>query len=147
MLWASTSTKDPSYPDLMYVEPLIGPMTVNTMTRKTIAAFRDHDTVEDTIEQGLPAARRIMENLEGLGIRFDLVAAQLENEAVQKFIDPYDSLLGELAARQRRAVAFPDLDKLRAAAETGDPHDDAGGVGSPDLLRVVRRHRGGAVLS
>ncbi len=54
MLWASTSTKEPSYPDLLYVEPLIGPMTINTMPRKTIAAFRDHGTVQDTIEHGLP---------------------------------------------------------------------------------------------
>jgi transaldolase len=96
LLWASTSTKDPSYPDLMYVEPLIGPMTINTMPGKTIAAFLDHGTVEDTIEQGLPAAQRIMEKLEQLGVRFELVAAQLENEAVQNFIDPYDSLLQQL---------------------------------------------------
>ena len=54
LLWASTGTKDPRYPDLMYVEPLIGAMTINTMPHKTIAAFLDHGTVENTTEQGLP---------------------------------------------------------------------------------------------
>jgi transketolase len=116
MLWASTSTKEPSYPDLLYVEPLIGPMTINTMPRKTIAAFRDHGTVQDTIEHGLPGARHIMADLERVGVRFDLVAAQLENEAIQKFIDPYDSLLKQLAAKGDRTVAFRGIDDLQAAA-------------------------------
>src|SRR5262249_3415089 len=116
LLWASTSTKDPSYPDLMYVEPLIGPMTINTMPRETLAAFLDHGTVADTIEQGLPAAQRIMHKLEQLGVRFEFLAAQLENEAVQTFIDPYHSLLQQLAVRQNRTFALRDLDSLREAA-------------------------------
>lgn len=116
MLWASTSTKNPDYPDLMYVEPLIGPMTINTMPRKTIAAFRDHGAIQATVNQGVPEARRVMADLERLGISFDLVSAQLENEAVQKFIAPFDALLKQLAAKGERAVAFGDLDDLRAEA-------------------------------
>nr|WP_283827014.1 transaldolase [Bradyrhizobium diazoefficiens] len=116
MLWASTSTKNPDYPDLMYVEPLIGPMTINTMPRKTIAAFRDHGAIHATVNQGVPDARRVMADLERLGISFDLVSAQLENEAVQKFIAPFDALLKQLAAKGERAVAFGDLDDLRAEA-------------------------------
>ncbi|MGL3105863.1 transaldolase [Bradyrhizobium sp. BR 1432] len=97
MLWASTSTKNPDYPDLMYVEPLIGPMTINTMTRKTIAGFREHGTVQATVTHDVQRARRVMEDLGRLGVSFDLVTAQLENDAVQKFIDPF-----ELAAQAVR---------------------------------------------
>jgi transketolase len=116
MLWASTSTKDPAYPDLMYVEPLIGPLTINTMPEKTIAAFRNHGKVQDTIEQGVAEAKRVMADLARLGVRFDLVTAQLENEGIQKFIDPFDSLMQVLAAKRERVVAFGDLDPLREAA-------------------------------
>lgn len=116
MLWASTSTKNPDYPDLMYVEPLIGPMTINTMPRKTIAAFQNHGIVQATVEQDVPDARCVMADLERIGISFDVVAAQLENDAVQKFIDPYDSLLKGLAAKGERATAFHDVDILRAEA-------------------------------
>jgi len=97
MLWASTSTKNPDYSDVMYVEPLIGPHTVNTMPEATIDAFADHGTVRDTIEEGVDEARRVMDALAKLGIDFKLVTAQLENEGVQKFIDPYDALLEKLA--------------------------------------------------
>jgi transketolase len=116
MLWASTSTKDPAYFDLMYVEPLIGSMTINTMPRKTMAAFNDHGTVQDTIESGIPEAQRVMANLDRLGVRFELVTNQLENEAVQKFIDPYDSLLKRLAAKGDRVLAVGNVEDLRTAA-------------------------------
>lgn len=116
MLWASTSTKSPNYPDLMYVEPLIGAMTINTMPRKTIAAFRDHGTVGATVTRGMPDAERVMADLERTGVRFDLVAAELENDAVQKFIDPYDKLLNQIAAKGDRAMAFRDLNDLQTEA-------------------------------
>src|SRR5574340_1156217 len=92
LLWASTSTKNPAYRDVMYVEPLIGPHTVNTLPDETIAAFADHGRVAATLEEGEDEARRTMASLAALGISFDQVAAQLENEGVQKFIDPYDAL-------------------------------------------------------
>src|SRR5215471_5340077 len=116
LLWASTSTKNPSYPDLMYVEPLIGPLTVNTMPEKTIAAFRDHGTVQDTLERGVPEARRVMTDLERAGVRFDLVTAQLENDGIQKFIDPFDSLMNQIQTKRHRATAFHDLEALRTEA-------------------------------
>jgi transaldolase len=98
VLWASTSTKNPHYPDLMYVEPLIGPFTINTMPQKTIAAFEDHGRIaDDTVEQGVREAERVMADLERVGVAFDLVTTQLENEGVQKFIKAYDGLLGRLA--------------------------------------------------
>jgi len=106
MLWASTSTKNPDYYDLMYVEPLIGRLTINTMPRKTIAALLDHGVVKNVVEEGVeedvPEARRVMEDLERLGVRFEQVTAQLENEGVQKFIDPFDSLMKRLAEKRER---------------------------------------------
>jgi transaldolase len=96
MLWASTSTKNPDYDDLMYVEPLIGPMTINTMPRQTITAFLDHGEVGDTVENGVEDARKVMADVEGAGISFAKVTAQLENEGIQKFIEPYDTLIARL---------------------------------------------------
>jgi transketolase len=109
MLWASTSTKNPAYSDVMYVEPLIGPDTVNTMPEKTIAAFQDHGEVRATLEQERGAAQQVMDELEALGIDFHRVTGQLLDEGIQKFIDPYDILLDTLesycrAFRNRRAV-------------------------------------------
>jgi transaldolase len=106
MLWASTSAKDPAYPDLMYVEPLIGAETISTMPRKTIAAFREHGTVKRTITEGLEAARGVMADIARLGIRFELVTAQLENEGIQKFIEPFDSLMRQIAAKAQ--TGHPD---------------------------------------
>jgi len=116
MLWASTSTKNPAYRDLMYVEPLIGPLTINTMPIKTIAAFRDHGNVDDTVEQNVPQAQRVMTDLERLGIRFELVTEQLENEGIEKFITPFDAAIGQLAAKRDRVINFMDLHWLQEVA-------------------------------
>jgi transketolase len=109
LLWASTGTKNPAYPELMYVEPLIGsrngPRTVNTMPQKTLAAFLEHGTVKETIEHGVGEARRIMAALERLGIRFEEVAAQLENEGIEKFIEPYHATMRHLAEKRERVLA------------------------------------------
>lgn len=93
ILWASTSTKNPDYDDVMYVEPLIGPHTVNTMPAATIEAFDDHGNVRATIEEGAEEAREIMIKLDQVGVDLQLVTTQLENEGIQKFIEPYDALL------------------------------------------------------
>ena len=97
LLWASTSTKNPDYSDVMYVDPLIGPDTVNTMPEETITAFADHGKpVANTIESGIEEARKTMAGLEKAGINFRDVARQLEEEGIQKFIDPYDQLMKTL---------------------------------------------------
>ncbi len=98
MLWASTSTKNPAYRDVMYVEPLIGPHTINTMPEKTIAAFADHGVAAETVEENVGEARKTLLDLQRLGIDFKAVTAQLENEGIQKFIDPYDALLKRIGA-------------------------------------------------
>jgi transaldolase/glucose-6-phosphate isomerase len=102
VLWASTSTKDPLYGDVRYVEPLIGPDTVNTMPAKTIAAFGDHGVVADTLEQGVEESRRVMDDLRAAGIDLERVTWQLLNEGVRKFIDPYDDLMSTLAEKRCR---------------------------------------------
>jgi transaldolase len=99
-LWASTSTKNPDYHDVMYVEPLIGPHTVNTMPDETIDAFADHGVIaENTVEADLDAARQVLHDLEAVGIDLDGVTWQLQHEGVQKFIDPFDDLMAALAQK------------------------------------------------
>ena len=97
LLWASTSTKKPNYPDLMYVEPLVGPMTVNTMPEQTIAALLDHGRIEaGTIEKGSEEANRTMADLDSIGIQFSDIAVQLEREGVQKFTEAFDQSIAHI---------------------------------------------------
>ncbi len=106
LLWASTSTKNPAYRDVLYVEELIGPDTVNTMPDSTFSAFRDHGAVRPTLEQGLDEAGQIMEALEELGISMAETTRQLQEEAVRLFVEPFDKLLSAIEA-QCEAVAKP----------------------------------------
>jgi transaldolase len=101
-LWASTSTKNPAYRDVMYVEELIGPYTVNTMPEETIQAFQDHGRVADTLAQGLDEATRLLDDLHEAGIVYDDVTDTLEKEGVQKFIDSFVELKQGIA--EKRAV-------------------------------------------
>jgi transketolase len=116
MLWASTSTKNPEYRDIMYVDPLIGPHTVNTMPEETIAAFVDHGIVKDTVEEGVDEARRVMQGLEKIGIDFRLVTEQLLNEGIQKFIEPYDALMKMLSAKYQDGLNRTDAKRLEDMA-------------------------------
>jgi transaldolase len=104
-LWASTSTKNPAYPDLLYVEPLIGPHTVNTMPVKTLDAFRDHGVVASTVTQGLAAQRAVFANLQNLGVNMEKVAEELEADGVQKFADSYRDLLKTIEQQRSELVA------------------------------------------
>ncbi|MBX3284331.1 MAG: transaldolase [Acidimicrobiales bacterium] len=95
-LWASTSTKDPSYPDTLYVDTLIAPQTVNTMPESTLEAFEAHGTVARTADADLAGARAVLDELAGLGIDLDDVTRQLEDEGVAAFEKSYDELLSSL---------------------------------------------------
>jgi transaldolase len=99
-LWASTSTKNPEYRDVMYVEELIGPETVNTMPRETIEAFQDHGRVALTLERGLDEAKQVFDDLRSLGVDYDDVTDTLEREGVQKFSDSFAHLLDGIRAKQ-----------------------------------------------
>ena len=93
-LWASTSTKNPAYRDVMYVEDLIGADTVNTMPAETIVAFQDHGKVRgDTVEDDLDAAHKLLKKLAKVGVDYDDVTETLELEGVQKFAESFEQLL------------------------------------------------------
>ena len=105
-LWASTSTKDPLYSDVRYVETLIGPHTVNTLPDETIDAFADHGKlIENSIEHSIDEARQTFENLGKLGIDINFVTRQLVNEGIQKFISPYDNLMKTLADKRSQFLS------------------------------------------
>jgi transaldolase len=99
-LWASTSTKNPDYRDVMYVEQLIGPETVNTMPEETIQAFQDHGHAAATLTEDVDAARRLLDDLATAGVDYDDVVATLEEEGVQKFSDSFDALLDGIRAKR-----------------------------------------------
>ena len=100
-LWASTSTKNPSYPDLLYVDNLIGPHTVNTVPPETLEAIFDHAHVAPTIEQGVDEARKAMEDLAAVGVDLDAVMAKLIEEGVSKFEKSFDALFEKLEEKRR----------------------------------------------
>jgi transaldolase len=104
-LWASTSTKNPAYRDVMYVEQLIGPDTVNTMPEETIRAFQDHGVVADTLEQGIDEAHMLFDELRAAGIDYADVCDTLEREGVQKFDDSFDELLEGIRAKREQLAA------------------------------------------
>ena len=101
LLWASTSTKNPAYRDTLYVEELIGPDTVNTMPPETLEAFRDHGVAHVTLTQDLGDAERVLSDLADLGISLDGATDELLEEGIRKFVEPFDQLLGVVAARAR----------------------------------------------
>lgn len=105
-LWASTSTKNPEYRDVMYVEELIGPDTVNTMPLETVRAFQDHGEVkEGTVAKGYDKARKLIEEIEAAGVSYDEVIDTLEAEGVQKFADSFDDLLDGIRAKRGELAA------------------------------------------
>jgi transaldolase len=105
-LWASTSTKNPEYRDVVYVEELIGPHTVNTMPEETIEAFQDHGEVRgDTVLEGVDEAHRLLEQLTAVGVDYDDVTLTLEREGVQKFADAFAELLDGVQAKRGELVA------------------------------------------
>ncbi|HSM87793.1 MAG TPA: bifunctional transaldolase/phosoglucose isomerase, partial [Candidatus Limnocylindrales bacterium] len=105
LLWASTSTKNPAYRDVLYVEELIGPDTVNTIPPATMDAFRDHGIVARTIDSELGAANRIMSDLEKAGISMKQITSQLLEEAIKLFEDAFAKLLSAVEAKKAQPAA------------------------------------------
>jgi transaldolase len=104
-LWASTSTKNPEYPDVIYVENLIGPDTVNTMPHATLEATMDHAEIRPTLEGGTAEARLFLEELREAGVDYGDVVETLEMEGVQKFADSFEELLEEIRNKSRQVVS------------------------------------------
>ncbi|HXR29310.1 MAG TPA: transaldolase [Solirubrobacteraceae bacterium] len=105
VLWASTSTKNPSYPDILYVEELLGPDTVNTMPEETILAYQDHGDPEPRLLSGLQEAEQVFADLERAGVDYDDVTDTLEREGVEKFAASFAELMQALAGKQESLAA------------------------------------------
>jgi transaldolase/glucose-6-phosphate isomerase len=106
LLWASTGTKDKAYSDVLYVEELIGPNTINTMPLATLEGFRDHGNVRDTLEVDLAGAQAVLDDLRGTGISLQQVTDELTQEGVRVFVEAAGKLLDTLA--KKRAALLPD---------------------------------------
>jgi transaldolase/glucose-6-phosphate isomerase len=123
LLWASTSTKNPSYSDVKYVEALIGPQTVNTVPQETLNAYRDHGDPKQRLEEGFALADEVLDRLPELGIDIDEVTQQLEDEGVEKFNKPFDRLMDTLTKERKAALEKPtdrqvlDLGEYEAAVQ------------------------------
>jgi transaldolase len=104
-LWASTSTKNPEYRDVIYIEELIGPDTVNTMPRETVEAFQDHGNVAETLTRDVDGARRVLEAFKEAGIDYDDVVETLEREGVEKFAKSFRELFADIEAKRDALVA------------------------------------------
>jgi transaldolase/glucose-6-phosphate isomerase len=120
LLWASTGTKNKDYRDVLYVEELIGPDTVNTVPPATLDAFRDHGEVRDSLEENIEEARHVLEELERSGISLDAITAELVKDGVKQFADAADKLYGAVA-HKRAAVLGGGIDgqKLALGATIG----------------------------
>jgi len=100
VLWASTSTKNPAYRDVVYVEELVGPNTVNTIPPETLEAFRDHGKVGPTLLEDWSGARRELDELASLGVDLAIATEELQQEGLEKFAMPFDSLLDTLRSKR-----------------------------------------------
>src|ERR1700754_4268440 len=117
LLWASTGTKNKDYSDVLYVEELIGPNTVNTVPPATLDAFRDHGKLRDSLEENVPEAERVLSALTQAGISLDAITEKLVDEGVQLFAEAFDKLLGAVA-HKRAALLSSRIDgqSIRLAA-------------------------------
>ncbi|MCI0608899.1 MAG: bifunctional transaldolase/phosoglucose isomerase [Anaerolineae bacterium] len=104
-LWASTSTKNPAYPDTIYLDNLIGPETVNTVPPATLEAFRDHGVAAITLSRDVDKAQVSIEQLEALGISMDVVTQELEDEGVKAFSEAFAQLIGTIDERRKNAAS------------------------------------------
>ncbi len=99
ILWASTSTKNPTYRDVLYIEELIGPHTVNTVPPATYDAYLDHGELKNSLQDDLDGARKVMADLKAAGVNFDQVTEQLLNEGIKLFVEPFDKMLAAIEAK------------------------------------------------
>ena len=121
LLWASTGTKNKDYSDVLYVEELIGPNTVNTVPPATLDAFRDHGTPRDSLEENIEDARRVLAELDKSGISLDAITAELVKDGVKLFADAADKLYGAVAHKRGTVLGHGiDRQELAVGAKLGD---------------------------
>src|SRR5579884_1682335 len=136
-LWASTSTKNPAYRDVLYVEELIGPNTVNTMPPQTIQAFLDHGYVRRSVDEGVEEAEAVLQALARHGIDLDAVTQQLQVEGVKAFAASFDKLLESIAAKREAALRGGD----RHVQAVLGPVEQAVGAATAQLTAQDAAHR------
>lgn len=139
-LWASTSTKDPAYPDTMYVDELIGPQTVNTVPPHTLEAYLDHGRTEITLTEDVDEAYAVMARLEELGISIDTVTAELLEEGIEKFAQPFQKLIAAIA--EKRAHVLRDVETWDSELGPYDlaVHNAVRKLAADDVLRRMWAH-------
>lgn len=113
-LWASTSTKNPNYPDTLYVDNLIGPETINTLPPETIDAFRDHGKPRATIDEDIAGAKQVLSDLQDVGLSLEAITTQVLDEGVVKFDDALNALLASIESK-RTAIARADAMRMSAS--------------------------------
>jgi transaldolase/transaldolase/glucose-6-phosphate isomerase len=106
-LWGSTGTKNPAYSDVLYIEQLIGPESVNTVPPKTLAAFRDHGHARETITENVAQAEADIAQLRHLSIDLDAITVKLQDDGVDSFAKSYDTLLASLKAKRQEVAPAP----------------------------------------
>ena len=137
-LWASTSTKNPSYPDLMYVEPVVGPHTVNTMPPQTLDALLDHGNVKpDTVHEGVREADDVMAALRDAQISFFDVTHKLLVEGVKSFADSWGALLGAIVYKQKQLASGAERVALSLGANQNAVDDAAKTLATGDFLKKL----------
>ena len=139
LLWASTGTKNKDYSDVLYVEELIGPNTVNTVPPATLDAFRDHGKPRDSLEENIEDARRVLEELEKSGISLDAITAELVMDGVKLFADAADKLYGAVAHKRATSLGG-GIDRQQLAL--GDEHRQGGREEHRGLARCRRKSAG-----
>ncbi len=139
-LWASTGTKNPAYPDTLYVDTLIGPDTVNTVPPATLDAFRDHGNAALTITRGLEESQNFFAELEAAGISMQQVAQELEDEGVKSFADAFTTLLAAIDDRRKTAVSSiaPLADSVARRLSTLEEHSVAARIWMHDPTLWVK---------
>jgi transaldolase len=120
-LWASTGTKNPLYPDTLYVDSLIGTDTVNTVPPATLQAFLDHGQVASTLESDLDEARAGLGRLAELGIDLDAVTEKLQEEGVAAFAESFEALMAGIAEKREKLQTGRVLLSTHRYAAYGDP--------------------------
>jgi transaldolase/glucose-6-phosphate isomerase len=116
-LWASTGTKNKDYSDVLYVEELIGPNTVNTVPPATLDAFREHGKLRDSLEENVDGARNVLDELQKSGISLDAITAELVKDGVKQFADAADKLYGAVAHKRATVLgAGIDTQKVTLGA-------------------------------
>ena len=139
-LWASTGTKDASYSDVLYVESLIGPDTVNTIPPKTYDAFKDHGVVRETLTADVEESRKTLEALEAAGVSLEAITAELTREGVKSFADSFESLMNTIEARREATMRAASGRETESLGKYQPAVDEAlAGLKSGSILSKIHR--------